>query len=125
MISVFLPLAIRLNSLMACCYRASLAGRNAKCLTITLRTVSSESRREQISLLPMACVPMPQNQLLKTSWLLQYTPAHYYRMRQGRKVYEDARFPTFTLGYERAFPLSGSLLSPCVSSDRTVCFTAA
>ncbi|MEG1006470.1 MAG: DUF5686 family protein [Bacteroides sp.] len=57
-------------------------------------------------------VPMPQNQLLKTSWLLQYTPAHYYRMRQGRKVYEDARFPTFTLGYERAFPLSGSLLSP-------------
>lgn len=56
--------------------------------------------------------PMPENELLKASFVLEYTPAHYYRMLQGRKVYEDSRFPTFTLRYDRAFPLKGSLPSP-------------
>lgn len=56
--------------------------------------------------------PMPKNELLKASFALEYTPAHYYRMSHGKKVYEDARFPTFTLAYERAFPLAGSLPSP-------------
>lgn len=59
-----------------------------------------------------AYVPMPENELLKASFALNYTPAHYYRMSKGKKVYEDSRFPTFTLRYDRAFPLKGSLPSP-------------
>lgn len=57
--------------------------------------------------------PMPENELLKASFALEYTPAHYYRMSHGKKVYEESRFPTFTLAYERAFPLAGEQkLSP-------------
>ncbi len=56
--------------------------------------------------------PMPKNELLKASFALEYTPAHYYKMIKGKKVYEDSRFPTFTLRYDRAFPLKSSLLSP-------------
>ena len=59
-----------------------------------------------------AFVPMPTNELLKLSFALEYTPAHYYRMVRGKKVYEESRFPTFALSYERAFPLSGATLSP-------------
>lgn len=59
-----------------------------------------------------AFVPMPRNELLKLSFALEYTPAHYYRMVRGKKVYEESRFPTFTLGYERALPLSGATPSP-------------
>lgn len=55
--------------------------------------------------------PMPKNELLKSSFALQYTPAHYYRMIKGKKVYDAPRYPTFTLGYERAFPLSGAIPS--------------
>lgn len=54
-------------------------------------------------------IPMPENELLKVSLALEYTPAHYYRMIRGRKVYEDTRFPTFTLRYDRAFPIKGKL----------------
>lgn len=57
-------------------------------------------------------VPMPENELLKASFVLEYTPAHYYRMIRGRKVYEESRFPTFTLRYDRAFPLDGMKPSP-------------
>lgn len=56
--------------------------------------------------------PMPENELLKASFALEYTPAHYYRMIKGKKVYDNSRFPTFTLRYDRAFPLKSSLLSP-------------
>lgn len=56
--------------------------------------------------------PMPTNELLKASFALEYTPAHYYRMSGGKKIYEESRFPTFTLGYERAFPMTGSTLAP-------------
>lgn len=59
-----------------------------------------------------AFVWMPENELLKASFALEYTPAHYYRMSRGKKVYEKPRFPTFTLGYEQAFPLSGTTPSP-------------
>lgn len=52
--------------------------------------------------------PMPPNDILKASFGLEYTPAHYYRIYQGRKVYENSRFPTFTLRYDRAFPAEGS-----------------
>lgn len=53
-------------------------------------------------------VLMPENDLLKASFALEYTPAHYYRMIRGKKVYEDSQFPTFTLRYDRAFPLDGT-----------------
>lgn len=59
-----------------------------------------------------AFVPMPANELLKLSFALEYTPAHYYRMVHGKKVYEESRFPTFTLGYEQALSLSGATASP-------------
>lgn len=57
-------------------------------------------------------VPTPKDELLKTSFALEYTPARYYRMSKGKKVYEESRYPTFTMGYERAFPLSGVAESP-------------
>lgn len=59
-----------------------------------------------------AFIPMPLNELFKLSFALEYTPARYYRMVQGKKVYEESRYPTFMLGYDRAFPLSGAMLSP-------------
>lgn len=52
--------------------------------------------------------PMPDNDLLKASFGLMFTPAHYYHMSDGKKVYEDSRFPTFGLKYDRAFPMSSS-----------------
>jgi hypothetical protein len=48
---------------------------------------------------------------LKASFALVYTPAHYYRMLRGKKVYEDSSYPTFTLQYHRAFPLGGSTVA--------------
>ena len=56
--------------------------------------------------------PMPENRVLKASFALEYTPAHYYHMRKGWKVYDKPRFPTFTFRYDRAFPLGGSMVSP-------------
>ncbi|WP_291530217.1 DUF5686 and carboxypeptidase regulatory-like domain-containing protein [Bacteroides sp. UBA939] len=50
---------------------------------------------------------MPENDILKASFALEYTPAHYYHISRGRKVYEDSRYPTFTLKYDRAFPVDG------------------
>ena len=47
--------------------------------------------------------PMPKNELLQASFALRYTPAHYYRMIGGKKVYAYADYPTFTLEYKRAF----------------------
>lgn len=52
--------------------------------------------------------PMQENDILKASFELEYTPAHYYHMSQGKKVYEASRYPTFALKYDRAFPMSGS-----------------
>lgn len=52
--------------------------------------------------------PMPGNDLLKASFGLEYTPAHYYHMSQGKKVYEDSCYPTFSVQYDRAFPVDGS-----------------
>lgn len=52
--------------------------------------------------------PMPDNDILKASFALEYTPAHYYHLSRGKKVYEDSRYPTFTLKYDRAFPIDGS-----------------
>ncbi|MDR3118508.1 MAG: DUF5686 and carboxypeptidase regulatory-like domain-containing protein [Mediterranea sp.] len=47
---------------------------------------------------------MQPDELLKASVALQYTPAHYYRMSQGRKRYLQSEYPTFTVRYERTFP---------------------
>ena len=52
--------------------------------------------------------PMPDNDILKASFELEYTPAHYYHMSKGKKVYEDSPYPTFALKYDRAFPMDGS-----------------
>ncbi|MDR0745700.1 MAG: DUF5686 family protein, partial [Mediterranea sp.] len=56
---------------------------------------------------------LQQHELMKASAALQYTPAHYYRMSQGRKYYLPATYPTFTVRYERAFSSGGAeTLSP-------------
>lgn len=52
--------------------------------------------------------PMPENDILKASFGLEYTPAHYYHMSKGKKVYEASRYPTFALEYDRAFPMDGA-----------------
>lgn len=56
--------------------------------------------------------PMPENELLKASFALEYTPAHYYRMYKGKKLYQKSRYPTFRVSYDRAFPLNSDLSSP-------------
>lgn len=56
--------------------------------------------------------PMPENEILKASFSLEYTPAHYYRLNEGKKIYDDSRYPTFGVGYTRAFPLKGNIVSP-------------
>ncbi|NDV66779.1 DUF5686 and carboxypeptidase regulatory-like domain-containing protein [Bacteroides sp. 224] len=56
---------------------------------------------------------MPQNDLLKASVSLTYTPARYYRMHEGKKHYEDSNYPTFTFHYEKTFSHGGvQKLSP-------------
>lgn len=50
-------------------------------------------------------VPMAKNKTVKSVVELAYTPAHYYRLVKGRKVYEEARYPTISLRYERAYPI--------------------
>lgn len=47
------------------------------------------------------------NLLLQTDLALEYTPAHYYRMVDGRKHYENSDYPTITVAYKRAFPYGG------------------
>lgn len=59
-----------------------------------------------------AFVAMPDNERLKIGLELEYTPAHYYRMRGGKKVYEPSRYPTFGIKYENALATTGSLPSP-------------
>lgn len=53
-------------------------------------------------------VPVPKSELLKMSFSLTYTPAHYYRMIRGKKVYRDSSFPTFGVLYEQAFDHGGA-----------------
>ena len=57
-------------------------------------------------------VMMPNNELLRMSLGLEYTPGHYYRMVNNKKVYEPSVYPTFTLHYEHAFPLNTKVISP-------------
>lgn len=58
-------------------------------------------------------VPMQRNELMKVSVALQYTPARYYQMFQGRKHYRKSEYPTVTARYERAFSHGGAeTLSP-------------
>lgn len=58
-------------------------------------------------------LPMQRNELMKASVSLQYTPARYYRMFQGRKYYQASEYPTFSVKYERAFSHGGAeILSP-------------
>lgn len=56
--------------------------------------------------------PMEDNNLLRASFALEYTPAHYYHMSGRKKVYETSRYPTFTLHYDKAFALGGNDVSP-------------
>ncbi len=39
---------------------------------------------------------------------LQYTPKRYYIIRNYRKVYQDSKWPTFSLAYQQAIPLEQS-----------------
>jgi hypothetical protein len=55
---------------------------------------------------------MPTNRLLKASFELEYTPAHYYRMNNNKKEYESTSNPTFSLRYAQAFDLRCNSLTP-------------
>ncbi|MDR1601018.1 MAG: DUF5686 and carboxypeptidase regulatory-like domain-containing protein [Tannerella sp.] len=48
--------------------------------------------------------PMPAHTAVRATVRLQYTPRHYYRIRNGRKYYEYSHYPTFMLGYEKGIP---------------------
>jgi hypothetical protein len=48
--------------------------------------------------------PMPDNTLTKVAIKLEYTPRYRYRIRDGRKIYAQSKFPTFILNYEKAIP---------------------
>ena len=39
---------------------------------------------------------------------LEYTPERYYVIRNGRKNYQESRWPTFSLNYRRAIPMGES-----------------
>jgi len=52
-------------------------------------------------------LPMERNELMKASVYLKYTPARYYTMFHGKKYYRPSEYPTFTVGYERAFSNGG------------------
>lgn len=54
--------------------------------------------------------PMPRNYLLKLETGAYYSPGNYYRIVNGRKVYEASSNPVFALNYERAFPIDNSHL---------------
>jgi len=53
-------------------------------------------------------IPMPENDVLKATVSLSYTPAHYYRMIYGRKIYENSSWPTFSILYQQAFAHGGA-----------------
>lgn len=50
----------------------------------------------------------PHSELLKATAIVQYTPPRYFRMYQGRKVYDPSNLPSFTFKYERAFATGGA-----------------
>ncbi len=56
--------------------------------------------------------PMPSNELLRMTLGLEWTPAHYYKMKDGEKVYEPSSYPSLAIQYQKAFPLHRATVSP-------------
>lgn len=56
--------------------------------------------------------PMPEHEALKGTAELAYTPASYYRIISGRKIYELSVWPTFRLRYDQGFPWNRKGVSP-------------
>jgi len=52
---------------------------------------------------------MPGHEAYIANFGLQYTPRHYYTIRQGQKQYLDAAFPTFRLQYSKGFPMGNNI----------------
>jgi hypothetical protein len=50
---------------------------------------------------------MPFNKLLSSTIALQYTPNHYYKIVDNKKVYEETECPTLTFGYTQAYSIGG------------------
>ena len=59
---------------------------------------------------------MPINELLKMTLGLEYTPAHYYKISLGKKVYEKSVWPTFSIQYEKAFDINRGATSSAFQS---------
>jgi hypothetical protein len=72
-------------------------------------------RTPQPNTLPAPHPAMPPHTAATAFAQLQYTPRHYYRLRNGRKHYEYSPCPTFTLRYEIARPAGHA---PAASYDR-------
>jgi hypothetical protein len=69
-------------------------------------TSYSFSRRQPSGNIPRGqLLPMPGNDALRAAIQLDYTPRYYYRVRNGRKVYDHSAYPTFSLQYGKGFPV--------------------
>lgn len=56
--------------------------------------------------------PMPASRLLKMTLNLEYTPAHYYRIVNEQKVYEETENPVLNFIYTQAFSIGKVESSP-------------
>lgn len=50
---------------------------------------------------------MPGHSMLGLEGHLEYTPAAYYRIRNGRKYYSDSKFPTLSVSYKYGRSIDG------------------
>lgn len=55
---------------------------------------------------PEPNIPMMDHQAAILMLQAEYTPRYRYEIRDGRKVYVDSRYPTFTVRYESGLPLT-------------------
>ncbi|MDR1879327.1 MAG: DUF5686 and carboxypeptidase regulatory-like domain-containing protein [Tannerellaceae bacterium] len=69
------------------------------------RTSYSFSKREPSDNIPAGqLLPMRDNDALRAAVLLEYTPRYYYRVRNGRKIYDHSAYPTLSLQYGKGIP---------------------
>jgi hypothetical protein len=63
---------------------------------------------------------MPSHNTFSAYISLQYTPRYHYYIRKGRKYYSHSAYPTFLLGYKKAFPASNALSPAFDRLDLTI-----
>ncbi|MDO5664634.1 MAG: DUF5686 and carboxypeptidase regulatory-like domain-containing protein [Bacteroidia bacterium] len=66
--------------------------------------------------IPSDAVSYPNHTATNIILGLSYTPFYRYRVRNGRKWYEESKYPTFSIAYKKGFNLFGN--NPAPSYDR-------